>query len=117
MKRFMAASVGIAAIVAGGLIGSSFAAGGVPNRTIEVRLGDEIRVANAPIGCRVVRMNQLGGRVVVDCRRAGELEGTYGSLFTAREAVLIRFESNRKARRVAVGVHENDVKQCRWDRG
>jgi hypothetical protein len=117
MKRFVAASAGVTALVAGGWIGSSFAAGQMPSRTIEVRVGDEISVANAPIGCRVVRMNQLGGRVVVDCRRAGELEGTYGSLFTAREAVLVRFESSRTAKRVAVGVHENDVRQCSTGRG
>ena len=32
--------------------------------------------------------------------------GTYGTLLTAREAVLVRFESGKTAKRVAVGVHE-----------
>jgi hypothetical protein len=58
-------------------------------------------------------MRQFGGRVVIDCRRAGALRGTYGTLFTAREAVLVEFESSKTAKRVAVGVHHQDLQCCR----
>ena len=113
MKLFLAcllAAAGTGAVVAGA---TGMAAVSRADAVVEVRPGDRIRVMGAPVGCRVVRLREFGGRVVVDCRRAGELEGTYGTLLTAREAVLVRFESGKTAKRVAVGVHELSSKQCR----
>jgi hypothetical protein len=90
--------------------------GAMETRTSDVfRLepGDRIRVVGAPVGCRVKRMRQLGGRIAVDCRRGGPLEGTYGTLLTGREAVLLRFESSTTAKRIATGTHRRKVERCR----
>jgi hypothetical protein len=98
----------------GGWFASSEAADGASHvkSDVVVRLGDRIRVADAPIGCRVVRMRQLGGRIVVDCRRAGALSGTYGTLLTAREAAVMRFHSKRSAKLVVLATHEGGVRRC-----
>jgi hypothetical protein len=112
MKKLRAAGALLAAAAAAGLIASTLAPAQPRADVLQVRVGDRIRVAGAPIGCRVLRMSQLGGRVVIDCRRAGALRGTYGTLFSAREAVLVEFESPNTARRVAVGAHGKDVQCC-----
>lgn len=113
MRRLLTISIAVTAIAAGGSFAANLAAGVVqtPDTVIEARLGDQIRVVDAPIGCRVVRMRQLGRRVAIDCRRAGSLRGTYGTLFTAREAALVHFESSRSAKRVAVAVHHGEVRR------
>jgi hypothetical protein len=112
MKRLLGAAAVMTALgctwFASTLVAASTSTGG----EIEARLGDRIRVVGAPVACRVVRMSELGGRVVVDCRRGGTLEGTYGTLLSSREAVLVRYESSRAANQVAVGVHEAEPKRC-----
>ena len=113
MRKLLAAGALLAAAAAVGLVASALAPAQPRADVLQVRVGDRIRVADAPIGCRVLRMQQLGGRVVIDCRRAGALRGTYGTLFSAREAVLVEFESRKTAKRVAVGVHGKDVQCCR----
>ena len=85
----------------------------LPNEVIRLAPGDRVRVAGAELGCRVKRMRQLEGRIVLDCRRGGRLEGTYGTLLTEREAILLRFESSRTATRVATGTHRGKVERCR----
>jgi hypothetical protein len=112
MNKVIAASALLSAMGTVGVV-SAFGASQTPARVIEARVGDRIHVLDAPLGCRVARMSQLGGRVVVDCRKAGPLRGTYGTLLTAREAVLVEFESRKTARRVAVGVHDRESKGCR----
>ena len=107
-------AVGMVAAL-GGWFASSEAADGAPRAKSEmvvVRLGDRIRVADASIGCRVARMRQLGGRIVVDCRRAGALAGTYGTLLTAREVAVMRFQSKHSAKLVVVATHEGGVRRC-----
>jgi hypothetical protein len=79
---------------------------------ISLRVGDEMHVVGAPIGCRIARMRQLHGNVVIDCRRAGDLVGTYGTLFSAREAALVRFESGRRARLLTVATHKGEIREC-----
>jgi hypothetical protein len=113
VKRVLACSLAAAAVGTAFGAATGLAAHGRTDAAVEVRAGDRIEVAGAPIGCRVARMPQLGGRVVVDCRRAGALKGSYGTLLTGREALLVRFESSRTAKRVAVGIHERRVKRCR----
>jgi hypothetical protein len=81
-------------------------------RTVTVRLGDQVRVEGAPLGCRVVRMRELHGSVVVDCRRAGPLRGSYGTLLTAREAALVRFESSHTGRLVYIAKHQGAIHRC-----
>lgn len=112
MKGLLAISALLAAIALGGWSASSDAAGGADPETITVRPGDQIRVAGAPIGCRVVRMKEFGGRVVIDCRRAGPLAGTYGTLISGREAVLTQFKSKRAAKQVVYATHHGDVRRC-----
>jgi len=113
MKRLLACS--LAAAVVGTAFGAAtgLAAHWRTGSAIEVRPGDRIHVAGGRMGCRVVRMSELDGRVVIDCRRAGALEGSYGTLLTAREAILVRFVSPRTAKQVAVGVHERGMNRCR----
>lgn len=115
MKGLLAISALFAAIALGGWLASSNAARvarATDPDTVTVRLGDKIRVAGAPVGCQVVRMKELGGRVVIDCRRAGALAGTYGTLISGREAVLIQFKSKRAAKQVVVAPHHGDARRC-----
>lgn len=113
MRRLLASLGVVSAIAAAGWFGSSLAAAPAPATVLEVRLGDKIRVVDAPIGCQVVRMRGLGGRVAVDCRRAGALADTYATLLTAREAAVMRFRSKRTAKLVVVATHEGSVRSCR----
>lgn len=114
MKGLLAISALLAALALGAWSASSDAAGAraTDSETITVRPGDQIRVAGAPIGCRVVRMKEFGGRVVIDCRRAGPLAGTYGTLISGREAVLIQFKSKRAAKQIVCATHHGDVRRC-----
>jgi hypothetical protein len=83
MRRLLALVILVAAAVLGAWIvvgGGASAASPAPARTVAVRVGDAIRVVGSPIGCRVARVDQLGGRIALDCRRAGALTGTYGTL-------------------------------------
>ena len=112
MRTLVVALAVVAAIFVGGGLAAGLATANTRDSTLEARLGDTIRVVDAPLGCRITRMRQLGGRVVVDCRRAGRLAGTYGTLVSAREAILVRFQSKRTAKRVAVAIHEGPSRRC-----
>jgi hypothetical protein len=111
MRKLLAALV-LTSVAAMAWFLSSLAAAQTPADVLEARVGDRIRVVDAPIGCRVVRMRQLGGRVVIDCRRTGALTGTYGTLFSAREALLVEFKSRGTAKRRAEGVHFEPLEKC-----
>jgi hypothetical protein len=80
---------------------------------LELELGDRFRVAGAEVGCRVARIAELGGRMVVDCRRAGPLVGTYGAMVSKREAVIVRFHSGHSAKIVFQAAHERRAERCR----
>jgi hypothetical protein len=115
MTRLLALVILFAAAVLGAWLvvdGGASAANPTPARTVAVRVGDAIRVVGSPIGCRVARVDQLGGRIALDCRRAGALAGTYGTLLTSRKAVLIRFESTRRARMLVVASHGGGAREC-----
>jgi hypothetical protein len=112
MRTLLVASGLLVAMATGGVV-SNLAAAQTPSTLFEARVGDRMQVANTRIGCQVVRMRELGGRVVVDCRRAGALKGTYGTLLSPREAVLVEFESRTTARQVAVAVHDSRARRCR----
>jgi hypothetical protein len=114
-RALVALALGAAGTAGAAGIGfvSGLATTQTPGPYLEARVGDQIRVVGSPIGCRVVRMRQLGGRVVVDCRRAGPLEGTYGTLMSGREALLVEFESRHSARRVVCAVHRRGEPKCR----
>jgi hypothetical protein len=112
MGKLLVTSAMLAAMATGGLV-SSLAAAQTPGTVFEARVGDRIQVANTRIGCQVVRVRELRGRVVLDCRRAGALKGTYGTLLSGREAILIEFQSRTTARQVAVAVHGSRARRCR----
>ena len=75
-----------------------------------VHVGDRIRVDGQPIGCRVARQ---GGRVVMDCRRAGALAGTYGTMLSSRQALVVRYRSNAVAKIVFTANHRGSSHRCR----
>jgi hypothetical protein len=111
MRRVLVASAVMTLTGASGWFASAAAHGS--GAVLEARVGDTVQVVGAPLGCRVLRERELGGRITIDCRKAGALAGTYGTLMTAREAVLIRFVSNRRAKRVAMAVHGSAARRCR----
>jgi hypothetical protein len=79
--------------------------------TIPIALGDIVTVTNAPIGC-IARMHN--GVRALDCRRAGPLRGTYGTLLTPNEVLVVRFESKKTAKIVFQARHQHlGVRMCR----
>jgi len=115
MTRILVVLLLISIMAFAAWLGSSQRASAAPSEravVIPVRLGDRIQVVDAPIGCQVVRMRELGRRITIDCRRAGRLAGTYGTLFTAREAALIQFKSRHTASRIVVATHNGSVRRC-----
>jgi hypothetical protein len=75
--------------------------------------GDVVRVESGRFGCRVTRLSGHGRRLFLDCRRAGGLPGTYGVYFGAREVVVVRFVTPRKAKTVLCARHRGEVVRCR----
>jgi hypothetical protein len=75
-----------------------------PETTIPISLGDVAKVTGAPIGCLVRRQN---GERALDCRRAGVLAGSYGTILTKKEVLVVRFESRKVARIVFQARHDN----------
>jgi hypothetical protein len=71
---------------------------------IPISLGDVVKVTGAPIGC-IVR--QHNGERTLDCRRAGQLRGTYGTLLTKSEVLVVRFESPKLAKIVFQARHDH----------
>jgi hypothetical protein len=113
-RLFVVAGVAVILAVGTWLVidSGASAASATPGRTVAVRVGDNIRVVDAPIGCRVVRLTELDGRITIDCRRAGSLAGTYGTLLTSRNAALVRFVSRSTGRMLFVARHEGGVRKC-----
>ena len=101
-----------AALAAG--VGSAVALGavGTASQTLTVQPGDVIRVAgNANVGCKV---RPHDGAETLDCRRAGPLTGSYGSMLNKNELLVVRFESATVAKVVLVARHGNrKVTRCR----
>jgi hypothetical protein len=98
--------------IALGLVGLALhggAARGDSARTVVLGVGDVMEVEGAPIGCRVA---QRDGRLMLDCRRAGRLSGTYGTLFDERRVRVTRFESSDTAKVVFKAKHRGRAKRC-----
>jgi hypothetical protein len=115
MRRVLALPALIAAVAVGAWIGSSSVASGSTTASeaiFTVRVGDRIDVAGAQLACKVVRVPELGRRIAVDCRRGGPLPGTYGTLITARDAAVVKFESTRVAKLLFVARHEGEARKC-----
>lgn len=82
---------------------------GNASQTVVLKVGDVMQVEGAPIGCRVGRRD---GRLVIDCRRAGRLAGTYGTLFDERRVRVTRFKSSDTAKVVFKARHRGRAKRC-----
>ena len=115
MSKLLMLSLLAAVVGLGTWLGAEAAAGGATRASTETfvaRPGDRVRVEGTPIACRVVRVRELGKRVAFDCRRGGPLAGTYGTLLTAREAAIVKFESPTTARVVSVARHSGARESC-----
>jgi hypothetical protein len=77
-----------------------------------VSLGDTMQVANAPVGCRVTRLERYGSRIFLDCRRKGRLAGSYGAYFGEKDVLVVRFVGQRKAKTVLHARHEGGATRC-----
>lgn len=77
---------------------------------IVLKIGDQVQVEGQPVGCRVARQS---GAVVVDCRRAGALAGTYGTMLSSRKAMIVRFRSNTVGKVVFTATHRGGARRCR----
>jgi hypothetical protein len=92
----------VALVLSGGAHGDSA-------QTVVLGVGDVMEVEGAEIGCKVVRRD---GRLVIDCRRAGSLAGTYGTLFDERRVRVARFKSSDTAKVVFKAKHRGSAKRC-----
>jgi hypothetical protein len=78
-------------------------------QTFVLHVGDRMVVDGARLGCQVVRR---GGRAVLDCRRGGELRGTYGTMLSERRALVVRFRSSAEAKVVFTARHGGGARAC-----
>ena len=116
MTRLVAVLLASAGLGLTAWLGPGIAAGrggGSSAETFLTSVGDRVRVLDAPIACRVVRVRELDGRVALDCRRSGPLRGTFGTILTPREAAVVRFEGGRVGELVAVAEHQKEILTCR----
>jgi hypothetical protein len=74
-----------------------------------LKVGDRVQVEGQPVGCRVANQD---GKIVMDCRRAGALAGTYGTMLSARTAKVVRFRSNTVAKVVYTAKHNGGARRC-----
>jgi len=105
----LAAGTGASTAVLGG--GAQAQAPRAPDpTTVALRVGDAMVVEGGTIGCQAIRRR---GRPVIDCRRAGRLRGTYGTLLSGRRAEIARFRSNRSAKVIFTARHHGGARRCR----
>jgi hypothetical protein len=103
-----AALVGVAATLAIAPHDGANAAGSAQPTVLKV--GDRVVVDGQPMGCRVARQD---GRTVMDCRRGGQLAGTYGTMLSARKALVVRYRSNSVAKVVFTATHGGGAHLCK----
>jgi hypothetical protein len=94
------------------LAGISSSGNAAVDQAIVLELGDEVRVAGEPIGCRVTRLAQYGNQVFLDCRRAGSLRGTYGTYLSGRDVLVVKFRSSETAKVVLRARHKGGTQRC-----
>jgi len=73
-------------------------------------VGDIARVTGAPLGC-VVRFKD--GARAIDCRRIGTLRGSYGTILTKDQVLVVRF-SDRSSAKIVFSAHhsQSHVNRC-----
>jgi len=110
MTRSLLIAIAVLALTVLGLsLRGEGSARGDARQSVVMRVGDVMEVDGAPIGCQVTRR---GGRIVIDCRRAGRLTGTYGTLFDERRVRVTRFRSSDTAKVVFKAKHRGRARRC-----
>jgi hypothetical protein len=113
MRRLVAVTatvlVGAAATLAVAPRDGADAASGT-QQPIVLKVGDRVAVEGQPLGCRVARQD---GQTVVDCRRAGKLAGSYGTMLSARKAMVVRYHSDTEAKVVFTATHRGGTRRCK----
>jgi hypothetical protein len=110
MTRSLALStIVLGAAVLGPALGGEGAARGDSAAAVVLGVGDTMKVDGAPIGCQVTRRS---GDIVIDCRRAGRLAGTYGTLFDEHRVRVARFRSSASAKVVFKARHRGEAHRC-----
>jgi hypothetical protein len=84
-------------------------AGAADPRPVVLKVGDRVKIDGQPVGCRVARQ---GGHAIMDCRRGGQLAGTYGTVLSARRALVVRYRSNTVAKVVFTATHGGAARRC-----
>jgi hypothetical protein len=84
-------------------------AAGEAQQPVVLKVGDQVTVQGQPIGCRIARQD---GQTVVDCRRAGKLAGSYGTMLSARKATVVRYRSDTVAKVVYTASHGGGARRC-----
>jgi len=74
-----------------------------------LNVGDSFVVPDAKMGCEVTRR---GSSVVVECRRAGKVKGTYGTFMSGKTVRVARFRSSRSAQVVFTARHGGKWRAC-----
>jgi hypothetical protein len=115
MNRFLLIAVVLLSFVTLSLAlnqGSSARADGQAD--VELRVGDTVKVEGGAVGCKVVRQGEGAG---LDCRRAGRLAGTYGTMLDERRARVVRFKSSDTAQVVFTAKHRGASRRCDYETG
>ena len=73
-------------------------------------VGDSFQVTGAPVGCKVIARN---GAKSLDCRIAGPLRGSYGTLMSPTRLRVVRFTSERAAKVVLTATQHGGFRVCR----
>jgi hypothetical protein len=81
---------------------------GIPQQ-VTVRVGDTVLVDGARLGCQV---NRRGGRVFIECGRAGDVGGTYMTLVGKRTVMVARLRSAKTAQVILTAKHGGGWRAC-----
>jgi hypothetical protein len=79
-------------------------------RQVVLRPGDVVQLSGAPLGCRFIVPK---GLETLDCRVAGSLAGSYGTLMTAKRVQIVRFRDAQVAKVVFVATQHGGFRTCR----
>jgi hypothetical protein len=75
-----------------------------------MNVGDSIVISRVPLGCKVISFR---GSRALDCRIAGPLAGSYGTIASGERLLVVRFRSDHLARVVFNARQHGDSKLCR----
>ena len=80
-------------------------------RSVVLQVGDTIRIRGTNIGCAVAKRQ---GATVVECLEAVRRVGSYGTLMSDKQAIVMRFKSQSAAQTVFTAKHNNGhYRACR----